>query len=138
MEIIEKTVEAKIDNLQEVLNLVEEQLELHEASMKVINIMCISVEEIFANVCMYAYSESQTIGNCTISIWFENDDVIIKIVDDGFEFNPLAKEDPDIHASVEDRGVGGLGIYMVKQYMDSCTYDRIDNQNIFTMRRTIK
>lgn len=138
MEIIEKTVEAKIDNLQEVLNLVEEQLELHEASMKVINIMCISIEEIFANVCMYAYSESQTIGNCTISIWFENDDVIIKIVDDGFEFNPLAKEDPDIHASVEDRGVGGLGIYMVKQYMDSCTYDRIDNQNIFTMRRTIK
>ena len=49
--------EAKVDNLHEVLGFVEEQLETHEASMKVINIMSISLEEMYANVCMYAYKD---------------------------------------------------------------------------------
>lgn len=138
MDIIEKTFEAKVDNLHEVLGFVEEQLETHEASMKVINIMSISLEEMYANVCMYAYKDMDTIGTCTVKVWFEGNDVNVSLIDEGFEFNPLAKEDPNIHATAEERGIGGLGIYMVKEYMDECKYERIDNKNIFTMRKAIK
>lgn len=136
MEVIEKTIEAKIDNLHEVLGFVEEQLEAHEAMMKVITITNISLEEMYANICMYAYDGNP--GPCTIKIWFEGNDAFISLIDEGMPFDPLAKEDPDIHASAEERGIGGLGIYMVKEYMDECTYERIDDKNIFTMRKAIK
>ena len=136
MEVIEKTFEAKIDNLHEVLGFVEEQLEAHEAMMKVITITNISLEEMYANICMYAYDGNP--GPCTIKIWFEGNDAFISLIDEGMPFDPLAKEDPDIHASAEERGIGGLGIYMVKEYMDECTYERIDDKNIFTMRKAIK
>ena len=136
MEVIEKTFEAKIDNLHEVLGFVEEQLEIHEASMKIITITNISLEEMYANVCMYAYDGQS--GPCTIKIWFDGNDANISLIDNGIPFDPLAKEDPDIHAKAEERGIGGLGIYMVKEYMDECTYERVNDQNIFTMRKAIK
>ena len=138
MDIVEKTFEAKVDNLHDVLGFLEEQLESHGASMKVINLMSISMEEMFANVCMYAYADSKTQGDCTIRIWFNDNDANVMIIDNGMEFNPLAKEDPNIHLTAEERDVGGLGIYMVKEYMYECTYERKDNQNIFVMRKAIK
>ena len=120
MDIIEKTFDAKVDNLHEVLGFVEEQLETHEASMKVINIMSISLEEMYANVCMYAYVDRQTVGNCTIKISFENDIATVVLMDDGIEFNPLAKQDPDIHLAAEERDIGGLG-NLKKDIEDSAT-----------------
>ena len=134
---ISKTFVADVNNLHDVLAFLEEQLETHEASMKVINVMSISLEEMYANVCMYAY-EGKDVGNCTIQIKFVENDVLVSLIDDGIPFNPLAKEDPNIHASAEERGIGGLGIYMVKEYMDDCTYNRVNEQNIFTMRKALK
>lgn len=138
MDIVEKTFEAKVDNLHEVLGFIEEQLEMRGASMKLINIMNISVEEMYANICMYAYPNQKTPGECTVGIWFDGNDVNVMLIDNGIPFNPLAKEDPNVHATAEERGIGGLGIYMVKEYMDECTYDRIENQNIFTMKKAYK
>lgn len=138
MDKVSKVFDAKIDNLHDVLGFVEEQFESHGASMKVINIMNISVEEMFANVCMYAYAQKNNEGNCTIEVWFEGEDGYVSLTDSGMFFNPLAKDDPNIHASAEERGIGGLGIYMVKEYMDDCTYERHDDMNTFTMKRKIK
>lgn len=135
---IEKTFEASVDNLHEVLGFLEEQLEMHGASMKMITVTSISVEEMYANVCMYAYQDQGIVGECVVGIGFDGDDAIITLTDTGMPFNPLAKADPDVHASVEERGIGGLGIYMVKEYMDECTYDRVDDKNIFTMRKAMK
>lgn len=138
MEMVEKTFEATVENLHPVLDLLESQLESHGASMKMINVISVAAEEMYANVAMYAYADQGIVGDCTISIWFEGDVVCIKFVDSGIEFNPLAKTDPNIHATVEEREIGGLGIYMVKETMDDCSYDRIDGKNIFVMRKAIK
>lgn len=138
MEIVERTFEATVDNLHPVLDLIESELESHGASMKMINVISVAAEEMYANVAMYAYADKPAPGNCSISIWFDDDVVNIKFVDSGVEFNPLAKADPDIHATVEERGIGGLGIYMVKETMDDCIYDRVDGKNIFIMRKAIK
>lgn len=138
MEVLEKTFEATIENLHPVLDLLEAELESHDASMKMINVICVAAEEMYANVAMYAYADKEKPGDCSISIWFENDIVSIKFVDSGVPFNPLAKTDPNIHATVEERGIGGLGIYMVKETMDDCSYERIDGKNIFVMRKAIK
>lgn len=139
MDIVEKTVEAKVDNLHEVLEFLEVELEKRGASMKMINVISVAAEEMYANVCMYAYPNKKIAGECTVGIWFDGNDANIMLIDNGIPFNPLEKADPNIHATAEERGIGGLGIYMVKQSMDDCTYERTDDgQNVFTMRKAIK
>lgn len=136
-EMIEKAFDATDDNLHNVLAFVEEALEKHNAGMKDIMSITVAVEEIFVNIAHYAY-EGRT-GKANVGLKFKNDEEVqITFVDNGIPFNPLEKEDPDVKADIEDREIGGLGIYMVKKSMDECTYVRSNNQNIFTMRKALK
>ena len=132
----ERTYDADVNKLHDVLAFVEEALEKHEADMKSTMAITVALEEMFVNVAHYAYPDTK--GKCIVGLRFIDDSVEISLVDNGIPFNPLAKEDPDVTAKAEDRDIGGLGIYMVKQSMDECTYDRVGNQNRFMMRRKIK
>ena len=53
-------------------------------------------------------------------------------------YDPLAKEDPDTTLSLEERAIGGLGIYMVKKSMDDITYEYKDGQNILAIKKNLK
>ncbi|MBR5997441.1 MAG: ATP-binding protein, partial [Bacilli bacterium] len=61
--------------------------------------------------------------------------VMLTFIDSGMPYNPLAKEDPDITLSAEERQIGGLGIYMVKKSMDDVSYKFEDGKNIFTIKK---
>lgn len=76
----------------------------------------VSIEEIFVNIVRYAYPPGQQ-GEAVIrcGVGGEPLKVTIQFVDRGKPFNPLAKEDADITLSAEERGIGGLGILMVKK-----------------------
>ena len=63
--------------------------------------------------------------------------VTITFMDHGVPYDPLQKEDPDITLSAEERGSGGLGIFMVKKTMDEITYEYKDGQNILRIRKDI-
>jgi anti-sigma regulatory factor (Ser/Thr protein kinase) len=58
-------------------------------------------------------------------------------VDDRVPSDPLAKEDPDVTLSVEERGVGGLGIFLTKQIMDDVAYEYREGQNILTLKKNL-
>jgi len=91
--------------------------------------MC--AEEIFANVSFYAYPPKT--GDIESILTLKEDCIIFEFKDEGLEYNPLEKPDPDIDLPPEERPIGGLGIYMVKQMADSIFYKREKNQNILTM-----
>ena len=61
--------------------------------------------------------------------------VVITFIDNGTPYDPLAKADPDITLSVEERDVGGLGIYMVKKTMDDISYEYRNGQNILRIKK---
>ena len=63
--------------------------------------------------------------------------VIITFVDHGVPYDPLAKDDPDITLSAEERQIGGLGIYMVKKSMDDISYESKDGQNILRIKKNM-
>ena len=67
----------------------------------------------------------------------ENASVTIEFRDNGIPFDPLAKADPDVTLSAEERNIGGLGIYMVKKSMDAMEYSRKDGQNILTITKKL-
>ena len=86
---------------------------------------------LFSNIANYAYPNKE--GFVDIALKIHPDEIEIQFKDNGIPYNPLAREDPDITLSVEERGVGGLGIYMVKKSMDEVAYEYTNGQNIFTM-----
>ena len=97
----------------------------------------VAVEELFANISTYAYAPG--LGDVTISITISGDPAIaeITLLDSGVPYDPVAKPDPDITLDAEQRTIGGLGIFMVKQSMDEMLYERRDDLNITTIRKKI-
>lgn len=116
-------VDAVIDNLDTVTEFVNELLEQNDCPMKVQMQINIAIDELFSNIAQYAYSDG--IGKATVRVEMQDAPkaVCITFIDCGIPYNPLEKVDPDITLSAEERKIGGLGIFMVKQQMDEITYD---------------
>ncbi len=130
-------LEAKSDNLAKVLAFVDSHLEEAGCPMKTQMQIDVAVEEIFVNVATYAYAPGD--GTVRICIKRQKDpaSVTITFTDRGVPYDPLKKEDPDITLSAEERSIGGLGIFMVKQTMDDMFYEYKDGQNILTMTKKL-
>ena len=92
----------------------------------------LAMEEAVTNVMEYAYPEGQE-GSVVISAFLEADGIRFTVADEGAPFDPTAKPDPDTSLGVEERPIGGLGIFLVRQIMDSVSYAREDGKNILTM-----
>ena len=97
----------------------------------------LSVEEVVENIVRYAYENG--LG------WLETNvernpktTLTIILKDAGVPFNPLAKEDPDLTLSAEDRPIGGLGIFLCKQLMDNVTYNYVDGCNVLTIQKEVE
>ena len=95
----------------------------------------LAVEEIFVNIAYYAYAPK--VGMAVISIDISGGPVRIVFMDHGIPYDPLAREDPDITLPPEERGIGGLGIFMVKKSVDDIKYEYKDGQNILTIIKEI-
>ena len=131
----EFNIEAKVDNLDKVLAFIDGELEAMDCPMKAQMQIDVAVEEVYVNIASYAYEGKE--GPSTIAIESIKDGtaVAITFIDEGIPYNPLAKEDPDVTLSAEERQIGGLGIYIVKKSMDATDYKRSDNKNIFRMEK---
>jgi anti-sigma regulatory factor (Ser/Thr protein kinase) len=95
--------------------------------------MSVVVEEIVLNIVDYAGSDY-----LDVEITRDEKSISLCFRDGGVPFNPLEKEDPDFTVPFEDRKIGGLGIYMVVNYMDKVTYDYSGGENILTVMKKIK
>ena len=95
----------------------------------------LAVEEAVVNVMDYAYP-SGTEGDVTVDVSSNGRRVKVVISDTGTPFDPTKTDRADTTLSVEDRPVGGLGILLVRQLMDSINYERINGKNILTLKKT--
>ncbi|MBQ2348435.1 MAG: ATP-binding protein [Clostridia bacterium] len=131
------TIDAKTDNLEQVLDFVNEQIELCECSMKIQIQIDIAVEEIFVNIANYAYQDK--VGKAQVQIEIKEDplSIYITFIDSGIPYDPLAKADPDTSLKAEDRAIGGLGIFMVKKSMDNVSYQYKNGQNMLTIQKSL-
>lgn len=135
---IELTIEAMVSNLEKVLAFVDAELEKLDCPMKAQIQIDVAVEELFVNIANYAYAPE--IGTATVQ--FEaapnSGTVEITFLDRGIPYDPLAKPDPNVTLSAEERQIGGLGIYMAKKSMDDMRYEYRDGQNILTIIKKLE
>ena len=131
----ELTVEAADENLAQVLTFVDEQLETQGCPPKTQLQIDVAVEEIFVNIAHYAYAPETGMATIRVETQAEPKHVMISFIDHGIPYDPLAKPDPDVTLSAEDRQIGGLGIFIVKKSMDNMRYEYQDGQNILTIMK---
>lgn len=134
----ELTVEARTESLGQVLAFVDSHLELYGCIPRIQMQIDMAVEELFVNIARYAYHPKTGAATVRVDVTGEPLSVVITFVDHGVPYDPLAREDPDITLSAEDRQIGGLGIYMVKKSMDDICYEYRGGQNILSIRKKIK
>lgn len=133
----ELTVAAKLSELDRVLLFVDAELNKHGCPEKERIQIAVAVEEIYVNIASYAYTPHE--GNATIRFSAKTNPMqfTIQFVDGGKPYNPLSKPDPNVLLNAEERGIGGLGIYIVKKNMDGVRYEYLNGKNIFTIMKTI-
>ncbi len=130
----ELMIEAKLENLDTVLDFIREALEAADCSMKLQTQIAIAAEEIFVNIAHYAYSP--TVGSAMIRILVDKA-VTMEFEDKGRPYNPLDRADPDVTATADERKIGGLGIFMVKKIMDQVEYRHVDNKNLLIVKKEL-
>lgn len=134
----ELKVEADHENIQKVQDFVKGELEQSPGlSHKDLLQIHMVIDEIFGNIVAYAYEDGR--GDVVILVDYDKTQgtVMLVFTDEGKPYNPLLNEDPDIKLSADERTVGGLGIFMVKNTMDEIDYENREGKNILTMKKQI-
>ena len=133
----ELKVEATIENLAKVFVFLQESLDKCDVPAKVKRQIKLCVEEVYMNITHYAYNPKT--GPAKIAVDFKNGDdqnrIVISFADEGVPYDPLKRDDPNLELGLDDRPIGGLGIYLVKTTMDSVAYEHKDGQNVLTIEK---
>lgn len=120
-----------IPQLNEFIDTVAEEVGLDMSLTMSLNL---AIEEAVVNVMDYAYPEGQR-GDVDIEVTADQQWLTFVISDTGIAFDPTSKEDVDTTLSAEERPIGGLGIFLVRQLMDVIDYKREGNKNVLTLRK---
>jgi anti-sigma regulatory factor (Ser/Thr protein kinase) len=128
----ELMIEAKTENIDIVLDFINEHL--CDCPDKTLNQINVVADEIFSNISNYAYNPQVGVVNIRVTV---GEEITLEFKDGGVAYNPLDTPNPDITPEIKDRAVGGLGIHIVKNIMDSVDYRREGNKNILVVKKKL-
>lgn len=133
----ELTIEATVKNIPLVIDFIDRHLEEHGCPAKTKSQIDVAVDEIVNNVASYAYAPRT--GELTIRFEFDTDSrsALITFIDSGMPFDPMQLKDPDVTLAAEERGVGGLGVFLVKKTMDALRYRFENGKNMLQIVKRI-
>ena len=133
-------IPGRMEYMETVLEFINRKLMEKQFDMLIIERIDMAAEELFTNIVNYGYKQwdGDIEAGCEIKLYDETTEAVVELRDRGIPFNPLVIPKPDLLSSIEDRPIGGLGIYMVKEFMDSVTYRHEDGFNIITFKKKNK
>jgi serine/threonine-protein kinase RsbW len=108
----------------------------HDVPYRDVNRFNLALEEVLTNVISYGFPNHGR-HEIDVAIRYRDGALQATVSDDGVAFDPLAQPTPDIHAPVEQRSVGGLGIHLVRELSDAIDYRRDGGRNVLSFRLRI-
>lgn len=124
-----------LKELEKIAANIESFAELEGVSPATVHAFNLCLDEIFTNIVSYAFDDGAR-HKVFLELVREGADVVATIHDDGRPFNPLEEaKAPDLDADIEDREIGGLGIFFVREMMDAVAYRRDGDRNLLTLRK---
>jgi anti-sigma regulatory factor (Ser/Thr protein kinase) len=130
------TIKNEIEELTKLPEFVDTVCEEAGVDMALIASLNLALEEAATNVVLYAYEGKE--GMVVIDAFYTSEYLKFVITDNGIPFDPTQKEDADTTLSAEERPIGGLGIFLVRQIMDDVIYERKGENNILTLVKYLK
>lgn len=122
-----------LSELARVADAIETHGEAHGWPMKWIMNINLSLDELITNIVSYGYRDTHD-HEIRVTLTERNESLVTVVEDDGIAFDPFSEApSPDLDAGVEDRRIGGLGVYFVKTLMDEVSYERRDDCNHITL-----
>ena len=94
------------------------------------------LEEAVVNVINYAYPKEEH-EYIYLSARMHEGSIVLVLTDTGKEFDPTAAPEADVTLSAEDRQIGGLGIFLIRQIMNDVKYERIEGKNVLTLEKKL-
>lgn len=123
----------EIAQLADFIEKIGEKLSLSPETTMNINL---ALEEAVANIIMYAYpSEEQ--HDILLRVTSTETQLIFLLTDKGLSFDPTQVDDIDVNLPIEDRPIGGLGIFLIRSIMNEVTYQRLDDENHLIMKKNL-
>lgn len=96
----------------------------------------LSIDELLTNTISYGYDDTET-HQITVTLTAFGDRMTATIQDDARAFDPTQSETPDIEADLDDRPIGGLGLFFVREMMDEISYERVGAFNRITLTKRV-
>ena len=118
------------------LTVLEQFARDHQLPEKVLQAADLALEEHLTNVMKYGFDDSQ-VHEIRVRLELVGGQFQIEVEDDGKPFNPLEHPKPDLSVPLEQRPLGGLGIHLIRSFMDELAYRRDGGRNIFQMRKRL-
>ncbi|MBO7363815.1 MAG: SpoIIE family protein phosphatase [Lachnospiraceae bacterium] len=134
----ELETDAAVQNLQQVQDFVDRRLEDTGCPGKTRLQVATAVEEVFVNIAQYAYQPGTGSVKVQAEVRGEPERLFLTFTDRGVPFDPLQKPDPDVTLGAEERGIGGLGIFMTKRIMDAVSYEYRDGCNVLVLEKNLE
>lgn len=106
----------------------------HELPAEVLQAADLALEEHLTNIMSYAYDEA-SLHRIQVRLLVQEECLEIEVEDDGKPFNPLERPRVDTTVPLQAKPIGGLGIHLMRQFMDELAYRRESNRNILCMRK---
>jgi serine/threonine-protein kinase RsbW len=95
------------------------------------------LEEAVVNIINYAYPKEDH-ESIYLSAKMHEGSIVLVLTDTGKEFDPTAVPEADVTLSADDRQIGGLGIFLIRQIMNEVKYERIEGKNVLTLEKKVK
>ncbi len=100
--------------------------------------LSLALDELATNTISYGFVDTER-RELRVELRIEADEVVAQLDDSGIAFNPFEEvAEPDLHASIDDRPIGGLGVFLTKALFPNPDYQRIDGLNRITLRASLK
>lgn len=132
----ETTIRNRREELPRVVDAIDRFSAEHRLSEEVVGALQVALDEILTNIVDYGYTEG-TDHDILIRLRVIDNVLEATIEDDGVPFNPLDNQAPDVHAPLNQRRVGGLGIHFVKSLMSEIIYNRVGDRNLLVLRKNL-
>jgi len=127
----------QLEEIERLGQIVTEFAQRHHWSSHLLFEVNVALEELLTNVISYAYEDNNE-HDIILRLSFTDGEVTAELEDDGRPFNPLEAAEPDVNTPLEDRPVGGLGIYLARKFMTDMSYKRQEEKNLLILKKTVK
>jgi sigma-B regulation protein RsbU (phosphoserine phosphatase) len=130
---MEVTIGNDLDELGRLAAIVDEFIEQQGLPERISFNFNLCLDELITNIVSYGYDDDQR-HEIHVGLALEDGALVCRIVDDAREYDPFVEApEPDLDAGVDDRPIGGLGVFLVKEFMDRTEYRRDGNRNVVTL-----